>query len=147
MAVSLGSFSIFSTTGETASFVKSASSYSVKLAFPLAAHHANLRTLRMVTLATASKPVATEPKKREPRGIMKPRRVSPEMQAFLGGIAEIPRTQALKLIWAHIKENNLQDPQNKKVIICDEKLKNIFAGKDRVGFLEIAGLISPHFLK
>lgn len=108
MAVSLGSFSIFSTAGETASFVKSASSYSVKLAFPLAAHHANLRTVRMVTFATASKPVATEPKKREPRGIMKPRRVSPEMQAFLGGIAEIPRTQALKLIWAHIKENNLQ---------------------------------------
>ncbi|XP_016446485.1 uncharacterized protein LOC107771590 [Nicotiana tabacum] len=147
MAVSLGSFSIFSTAGETASFVKSASSYSVKLASPLPAHHANLRTVRMVTFATASKPVATEPKKREPRGIMKPRRVSPEMQAFLGGIAEIPRTQALKLIWAHIKENNLQDPQNKKVIICDEKLKNIFAGKDRVGFLEIAGLISPHFLK
>ncbi|OIT30195.1 PREDICTED: protein TRI1-like [Nicotiana attenuata] len=147
MAVSLGSFSIFSSAGETASFVKSASSYSIKLASPLAAHHANLRTVRMVTFATASKPVAAEPKKREPRGIMKPRRVSPEMQAFLGGIAEIPRTQALKLIWAHIKENNLQDPQNKKVIICDEKLKNIFAGKDRVGFLEIAGLISPHFLK
>lgn len=41
----------------------------------------------------------------------------------------------------------LQDPANKKVIVCDEKLKKIFAGKDRIGFLEIAGLISPHFLK
>lgn len=40
----------------------------------------------------------------------------------------------------------LQDPQDKKVIICDEKLKKIFAGKDRVGFLEIAKLIGPHFL-
>ena len=40
----------------------------------------------------------------------------------------------------------LQDPQNKKVIICDEKLKKIFEGKDRVGFLEIAKLIGPHFL-
>ena len=40
----------------------------------------------------------------------------------------------------------LQDPQNKKVIICDEKLKKIFDGKDRVGFLEIAKLIGPHFL-
>lgn len=77
---------------------------------------------------------------------MKPRRVSPEMQALVG-VPEIPRTQVLKLIWAYIKENNLQDPENKKVIICDEKLKKIFGGRDRVGFLEIAGLISPHFLK
>lgn len=77
---------------------------------------------------------------------MKPRRVSPEMQAFVG-VPEIPRTQVLKRIWAHIKEHNLQDPEDKKVIICDETLKKIFGGKDRVGFLEIAGLISPHFLK
>ncbi|KAM3291458.1 hypothetical protein P3S67_019747 [Capsicum chacoense] len=146
MAVSLGLFSAFS-TGETASFAKSAPFPSVKFPSPFAVQHANVRTVRTVTLATASKPVAAEPKKREPRGIMKPRRVSPEMQAFLGGMSEIPRTQALKLIWAHIKANNLQDPQNKKVIICDEKLKTIFDGKERVGFLEIAGLISPHFLK
>ncbi|CAN4112124.1 unnamed protein product [Withania somnifera] len=142
MAVSLGLFSVFS-TGDTASFAKSTSLSSVRILSPLAAHHANVRT---VTFATASKPAA-ETKKREPRGIMKPRRVSPEMQTFLGGMSEIPRTQALKLIWAHIKANNLQDPQNKKVIICDEKLKTIFGGKERVGFLEIAGLISPHFLK
>ncbi|MBA0833551.1 hypothetical protein Goarm_005986 [Gossypium armourianum] len=38
------------------------------------------------------------------------------------------------------------DPENKKIINCDEKLKKIFGGKDRIGFLEIAGLISPHFL-
>ncbi|EPS70894.1 hypothetical protein M569_03867, partial [Genlisea aurea] len=90
---------------------------------------------------------ATQTGKREPRGIMKPRRVSPEMQAFLGGVSEIPRTQALKEIWAHIKLHNLQDPSDKKVIICDEKLKTIFQGRDQVGFLEIARLINPHFLK
>lgn len=39
-----------------------------------------------------------------------------------------------------------QDPENKKIIICDEKLKKIFKGNERVGFLEVAGLISPHFL-
>ncbi|KAH0915287.1 hypothetical protein HID58_029733 [Brassica napus] len=39
-----------------------------------------------------------------------------------------------------------KDPQDKKVIICDEKLKKIFEGKDRDGFLEIAKLIGPHFL-
>ncbi|KAL0422556.1 UNVERIFIED_CONTAM: protein TRI1 [Sesamum latifolium] len=112
---------------------------------PLGLVSANLRGLRSVMVSASSKPVM-ETKKREPRGIMKPRRVSPEMQAFLG-VAEIPRTRALKEIWAHIKQHNLQDPEDKKVIICDEKLKKIFGGRDRVGFLEIAGLINPHFLK
>ncbi|CAL1398965.1 unnamed protein product [Linum trigynum] len=104
----------------------------------------NHRFVHTVTCATASpKPAAGT---RQPRGIMKPRPVSPEM-AELVGSPEISRTQALKLIWAHIKEHNLQDPENKKIIKCDEKLKKIFAGKDQVGFLEIAGLISPHFVK
>ncbi|KAJ8760207.1 hypothetical protein K2173_011077 [Erythroxylum novogranatense] len=40
--------------------------------------------------------------KREPRGIMRPRRVFPEMAKHVG-TNEISRTQALKLIWAHIK--------------------------------------------
>ncbi|XP_050364768.1 uncharacterized protein LOC126783354 [Argentina anserina] len=105
---------------------------------------ASLRMARTPTLVAAvSKQAATTP--REPRGIMKPRKVSPEMQALVG-VPEISRTQALKVIWAHIKGNNLQDPENKRIIICDDKLKKIFAGKDRVGFLEVAGLITPHFL-
>ncbi|XP_011030373.1 PREDICTED: protein TRI1-like [Populus euphratica] len=107
----------------------------------LAARPVNLRMGRtVVTCATASTG------NRAPSGIMKPRRVSPEMADFVGA-PEVSRTQVLKLIWAHIKERNLQDPSNKKNIICDEKLKKIFPGRDQVGFLEIAGLISPHFLK
>ncbi|XP_057783061.1 upstream activation factor subunit spp27 [Salvia miltiorrhiza] len=141
MAVSSGVFSTFFVS-QSASFVKSS---------PVAVMRAPANLpVRALTITAASKQATeteTETKKREPRGIMKPRRVSPEMQAFLGGVAEIPRTQALKEIWAYIKQHDLQDPANKKVIICDENLKTIFAGKDRVGFLEIAGLISPHFLK
>lgn len=41
----------------------------------------------------------------------------------------------------------LQNPANKREIICDDKLKTIFDGKDRVGFLEIAKLLAPHFVK
>ncbi|KAL2552356.1 SWIB/MDM2 domain superfamily protein [Forsythia ovata] len=139
MAISLGVFSNF-LAGDTASLLKS-SSTAVRLV------PSNLRTVRTVTLSAAASKPATETKKREPRGITKPRRVSPEMQAFLGGVTEIPRTQALKDIWAYIKQHNLQDPADKKVIICDEKLKQIFGGRERVGFLEIAGLLNPHFLK
>ncbi|XP_042440963.1 upstream activation factor subunit spp27-like [Zingiber officinale] len=84
-------------------------------------------------------------KKKKQRGITKPRPVSPQLQAVVGEV-EIPRTQALKKIWAYIKENNLQDPDDKRIIVCDEKLQVIF-GKDRVGFLEISGLLNSHFTK
>ncbi|KAL3515346.1 hypothetical protein ACH5RR_022248 [Cinchona calisaya] len=144
MAISLGVSARFLFTGETPSPLAKRS-FSVRFLPTPVAVSANQR---MATLAAAvSKPAAAETKKREPRGIMKPRRVSPEMQAFLGGVSEIPRTQALKQIWAYIKQHNLQDPENKKVIVCDEQLKKIFGGRDRVGFLEIAGLLNPHFLK
>ncbi|CAL4892033.1 unnamed protein product [Urochloa decumbens] len=86
-------------------------------------------------------------KKRAASGITKPKPISPELREFVGGAAELPRTEAIKLVWAHIKGNNLQDPNNKKIIVCDDKLKKIFGGRDRVGFLEISGLLNPHFQK
>lgn len=97
MAISLGVFSSF-LPGETMPLVKISST--VRLA-------PKLRIIWPATLAAVSKS-ATETNKREPRGIMKPRRVSPEMQAFLGGVSEISRTQALKEIWAYIKQHDLQ---------------------------------------
>ncbi|KAL6842195.1 hypothetical protein ACP4OV_028174 [Aristida adscensionis] len=86
-------------------------------------------------------------RKRAASGITKPKPISPELREFVGGAAELPRTEAIKMVWAHIKGNNLQDPNNKKIIVCDEKLKKIFGGRDRVGFLEISGLLNPHFPK
>lgn len=40
-----------------------------------------------------------------------------------------------------------QNPSDKREIFCDAKLKKLFNGKDKVGFLEIAKLLSPHFVK
>ena len=41
----------------------------------------------------------------------------------------------------------LQNPADKREIFCDEKLKALFSGKDKVGFLEIGKLLSLHFVK
>lgn len=41
----------------------------------------------------------------------------------------------------------LQNPADKREVFCDETLKQIFEGKDKVGFLEIAKLLSSHFVK
>lgn len=96
--------------------------------------------------ASSKSPAAAAPKKRAATGITMPRPVSPALQAVVGA-SEVPRTEAIKRLWAYIKQNNLQDPMDKKVIVCDQKLKALFAGRERVGFLEIAKLLNPHFVK
>ncbi|KAG4973561.1 hypothetical protein AAZX31_11G088700 [Glycine max] len=79
-------------------------------------------------------------------GIQKVVPVSSELGDFLGA-PQVSRTDAVKKVWAYIKLQNLQNPANKKEIFCDEKLKTIFEGKDKVGFTEIAKLLSSHFVK
>jgi chromatin remodeling complex protein RSC6 len=71
--------------------------------------------------------------------------VSPALKKFLG-VTEISRPETMKRIWSYIKGHQLQNPQNRKEIICDEKLKAVL-GKDIVGFTELAGLLSAHFPK
>ncbi|KAJ0948487.1 putative transcription regulator SWI/SNF-BAF60b family [Helianthus annuus] len=101
-------------------------------------------TVKKTTEKKPKQPSADKPVK--PAGILKPSPISPALAQFLG-VSESARTDAVKKIWEYIKSNELQNPTNKKEIICDEKLKTIFDGKDRVGFLEIAKLLAPHFVK
>lgn len=54
------------------------------------------------------------PAPKEPKGIRKPMPITPELQAIVG-VSEIPRTQALKHIWAYIKEHELQ-VQNQSIV-------------------------------
>ncbi|XP_037454641.1 protein TRI1-like isoform X3 [Triticum dicoccoides] len=80
------------------------------------------------------------------RGIMRPVPVSDALRKF-GGAAHISRSGVLKIVWDYIKANDLQNPLNKREIICDEKLKTIFPGRDTVHMMEVTKLLSPHFVK
>ncbi|XP_061997978.1 upstream activation factor subunit spp27 [Rosa rugosa] len=92
---------------------------------------------------------AIKPKRNVNRnaGILKPTPISPALGSFLGGAPESSRAEAVKQIWSHIKLHNLQNPANKREIICDDKLKELFEGKEKVNFLEIGKLLSRHFVK
>ncbi|WOL17409.1 upstream activation factor subunit UAF30-like isoform X2 [Canna indica] len=105
------------------------------------------RALMAAASSSAAKTGAkVDPSKLKNSGILKPIPVSPAMKEFVGA-SEISRTEAVKKIWEHIKLNQLQNPSNKREIQCDEKLKSIFDGREKVGMMEIAKLISPHFIK
>ena len=54
------------------------------------------------------------------------------------------RGNATKMIWAYIKKHDLQDPENKRVIVPDEKLAKIFGSKEPIDMFQMARVISPH---
>jgi chromatin remodeling complex protein RSC6 len=65
------------------------------------------------------------------------RPVTPSKElAAITGSAALPRSQVVSKIWDHIKRNNLQNPNNKREIIADDKLRKVF-GKDRVTMFEM----------
>jgi chromatin remodeling complex protein RSC6 len=58
--------------------------------------------------AAKKKTKAASTKPRAPSGITKPMPVSDEFSRFAGGAPEVARSQAMKLVWAHIKAHGLQ---------------------------------------
>lgn len=69
--------------------------------------------------------------------------LSPELEAVVGK-GPMTRGEVVKKIWEYIKERNLQNPQNKRNIMADDKLKPIFGGKDEVTMFEMTKLVSTH---
>merc|ERR1719414_296151 len=70
---------------------------------------------------------------RKAGGYTAPVKLSAEL-ADIVGENEIPRHEVVKRMWAYIKENQLQDPKNKQMIRCDEKLAKIIPTKKFRGF-------------
>ncbi len=75
-------------------------------------------------------------------GIHAPVTPSKELGAVVGTDA-LPRSQVISKVWEYIKAQNLQNPENKREIVADEKLKKVF-GKDKVTMFEMNKYISAH---
>jgi len=76
-------------------------------------------------------------------GLSKPMNLSPELQDVVGA-GPMPRTEVTKALWVYIKKNNLQNPENKREIMADEKLKKVFDGQSKVNMFEMTKLVSKH---
>merc|ERR1711862_30230 len=66
-------------------------------------------------------------------GYTAPPKLSAELADIVGG-EEMPRHEVVKRMWACIKENQLQDPKNKQMIKCDDKLSEVIPTKKFRGF-------------
>ncbi|CAG8777365.1 14954_t:CDS:2, partial [Racocetra persica] len=78
-------------------------------------------------------------------GIHKPLVLSPVLSEFLHA-EELSRLEVVKRLWKYIKENSLQDPNDKRFIVCDENLKNIFK-QDRIHSFTMNKYLTDHLKK
>ncbi|OQR85037.1 hypothetical protein ACHHYP_12404 [Achlya hypogyna] len=77
-------------------------------------------------------------------GINAPLELSKELTELLGE-SVLSRPQVVKRLWVYIKENGLQNPENKQEIKCNELLTKLF-GESTVTMFSMNKLLKPHFL-
>jgi len=74
---------------------------------------------------------------------LKPMNLSAELEAVIGK-GPMSRGEVVKKLWEYIKKHDLQNPENKRNILADEKLKVVFGGKAEVTMFEMTKLVSAH---
>ena len=75
-------------------------------------------------------------------GLQRPVKPSADLAAITGS-DPLPRSQVVSKVWDHIRKNNLQNPQNKREIMADDKLQAVF-GKNRVTMFEMNKHLAQH---
>jgi chromatin remodeling complex protein RSC6 len=75
-------------------------------------------------------------------GFMALQQPSDELAAIVGS-KPLPRTEVTKKLWAYIKRKGLQNPDNMREIIADDKLRPIF-GKAKLDMFKMTAAISKH---
>lgn len=111
------------------------------------------RTIRENSKKTRQKRVLTEEEKanRTPSGFAKPGLISDELCTFLGKPTgtEIARTEVTKFLTSYIKQHQLQDPNEKRRIHPDDKLRKLLnvTDEDKVTYFNIQKYMKVHFIK
>lgn len=104
------------------------------------------KSLKKPAKAVAKK-VAANPVKKAPRqpsaAFMKPMAPSLVLAAIVGA-DPLPRTEITRQLWAYIREHQLQDPQNRRMIKADDRLKAVFNGLDAVNMFEMTKLVNQN---
>ena len=86
---------------------------------------------------------ATKSKRQPSAAFMKPVQPDDKLAEIIGG-QPLARTEVTKKLWDYISGHNLQDPENKTFIKADDKLRQVFDGKDRVSMFEMTKLVFNH---
>ncbi|XP_042465087.1 uncharacterized protein LOC122047713 [Zingiber officinale] len=112
---------------------------------PQGVHAANLPPPAAVAVSAPKESAPPKAKRKGGSGgLNKVCGVSPELQPIVGE-AVMSRTQIVKQLWAYIRKNNLQDPNNKRKIICNDELRVVFE-TDSTDMFKMNKLLAKHIL-
>ncbi len=75
-------------------------------------------------------------------GLSRPVTPSADLAAITGK-DPLPRSQVVSKMWDYIRANKLQNPENKREILADDKLKKVF-GTDKCSMFEMNKHLSRH---
>ncbi|GFQ06408.1 upstream activation factor subunit spp27 [Phtheirospermum japonicum] len=87
-------------------------------------------------------PKSSTKKRRGGGGFTKLCSLSPELTRFTG-VSQLARTEVVKQLWCYIREHNLQDPSNRRNILCDDTLRNLFA-VDTIDMFQMNKALAKH---
>ena len=75
----------------------------------------------------------TGSKGKRPNGLQQPLRPSAELAAVVGS-EPLPRGEVVAKVWEYIKRNDLQNPEDRREILADDKLEAVFSAKKATMF-------------
>ena len=88
--------------------------------------------------ATVEKPKAGH----KPNALQQPLQPSEDLAAVVGG-GTMARGEVVCKVWEYIKAHKLQNPDDGREILADDKLKKVF-GKDKVTMFEMNKFLAQH---
>jgi upstream activation factor subunit UAF30 len=109
-----------------------------------AAESANPRSLSKTVLEEiyGDQNAAEKTSEGKANALQKPLQPSEELAAVVGS-APLARGQVVSKMWEYIRSHNLQNPENRREILADDKLRKVF-GKDKVTMFEMNKHLTGH---
>jgi upstream activation factor subunit UAF30 len=68
---------------------------------------------------------------------------SKKLAEILGSSEPLSRPEAVKRLWDYFKKNNRQNPNNRREILADERLKPLF-GNDKISMFEVGRIVNSN---
>jgi upstream activation factor subunit UAF30 len=78
----------------------------------------------------------------KPNALQKPLQPSKELAAVVGA-EPLPRGEVVSKVWDYIKKHELQNPENRREILADDKLEAVFS-KKKVTMFEMNKYLAQH---
>ena len=75
--------------------------------------------------------------------MQKPLNLSPALSSLFDGEVTMSRPQTVKRLWQYIRENELQDPSDRRQIRCNDAMRAVFK-QDRVHMFTMTKILNQN---